>query len=92
MMEVLQSVGFGALQPEGAYYVLADYSQLPIPQAGWDSTRFARWMVAEIGVAVVPGSVFYSLPGYGERMLRFAFPKKLDTLRAAGECMARMAG
>ncbi len=87
MMGILDSVGFVAPEPQGAYYVLADYSQSSISQAEWDSTRFARWMIEEIGVAVVPGTVFYSLPGYGEHSVRFAFPKRIETLQAASERM-----
>jgi aminotransferase len=90
MMGILRETGFVAPMPEGSYYVLAEYSQVPIPQAQWDSTRFAVWMVEEIGIAVVPGNVFYSPPGYGEHSVRFAFPKKLETLRAAGERMRQM--
>lgn len=69
---------------------MADYTRLPIPQAQWDSTRFAQWMTTEIGVAVVPGTSFYSLPGYGRQSIRFAFPKKPATLQQAGERMMRM--
>ncbi len=90
IMEILQTLGFQAPVPQGAYYVMADYSRLPIPQAQWDSMRFAVWMVEHVGVAVVPGIVFYSLPGYGQSSVRFAFPKKLETLRAAEERMRGM--
>ena len=90
MMGILEEMSFTAPMPEGSYYILADYSQAPIPQAQWDSMRFAKWMVAEIGVAVVPGSIFYSLPGYGDQSVRFAFPKKLETLQAARDRMMRM--
>ncbi len=90
IMGILRDIGFRAPEPEGSYYIMADYSQVPAPQAEWDSVRFAIWMVEEVGVAVVPGSVFYSLPGYGDRSVRFAFPKKLATLRAAEERMRRM--
>jgi aspartate/methionine/tyrosine aminotransferase len=90
MMSTLEELGFRATLPEGAYYTMADYTQLDIPQAQWDSTRFAQWMTTEIGVAVVPGTSFYSLPGYGQQSIRFAFPKRLETLRAAGERMMRM--
>ncbi|NLE45192.1 MAG: pyridoxal phosphate-dependent aminotransferase [Chloroflexi bacterium] len=89
-MDILRKVGFTAPAPEGAYYVLADYTDVPIPQAAWDSMRFAVWMVEEMGIAVVPGTVFYSVPGYGDRSVRFAFPKRFDTLRAAGEHLQRM--
>ena len=92
MVDILSELGFTAPVPEGSYYILADYSHLPIPQAQWDSTRFAEWRVETIGVAAVPGTVFYSLPGYGEHSLRFAFPKRLDTLRAAGERLRHMLG
>jgi len=90
IMDVLHSAGFTAPTPEGSYYVLADYSQVRIPQAEWGSMRFAVWLVEQIGVAVVPGIVFYSLPGYGEQSVRFAFPKKPETLRAAGQRMQAM--
>ena len=90
MMAILDEFGFSAATPEGAYYVLADYSQVQAPQAGWDSMKFAVWMVEEIGVAVVPGIVFYSLEGYGDHSVRFAFPKKIATLKAAGEQMRKM--
>jgi aminotransferase len=90
MMGVLGEIGFVAPMPEGAYYVLADYSQAPIPQSQWDSTRFAMWMLKEAGVAATPGTVFYSLPGYGKKSVRFAFPKKVETLRAAGERMTQI--
>jgi len=90
MMSILDEIGFAAPAPEGAYYVLADYSAVPIPQAELDSMQFAVWMVKEVGVAVVPGIVFYSQEGRGDRSVRFAFPKKIATLQAAGEKMRRM--
>jgi aminotransferase len=90
IVDILEELGFRTPTPEGAYYVLADYSGVPIPQSQWDSTRFAEWMTSEIGVAVVPGTVFYSQPGYGDHSVRFAFPKKLATLQAARERMVNM--
>jgi aminotransferase len=90
MMATLEEIGFTATLPEGAYYTMAEYGHMDIPQAQWDSTRFANWMTTEIGVAVVPGTSFYSLPGYGERSVRFAFPKKFETLQEAGARMMKM--
>jgi aminotransferase len=87
MMTILDEMGFKAPPPEGAYYVLADYTGLTIPQAEMNSMDFAVWMVEQVGVAVVPGIVFYSQEGYGDRSVRFAFPKKIATLEAAGELM-----
>ena len=85
IMEILTDVGFQASTPQGAYYIMADYSQLPIPQASLTPTEFAYFMASDVGVAVVPGDSFYSLAGYGRSTIRFAYPKKLTTLEQAGE-------
>ncbi len=85
MMEILTAAGFQASTPQGAYYIMADYSQLPIPQASLPPMEFAHFMAAEVGVAVVPGDSFYSLAGYGRSTIRFAYPKKITTLEQAGE-------
>jgi aminotransferase len=90
MLGYLEEAGFRTTLPEGAYYTMADYTCLDIPQATWDSTQFAMWMTKVIGVAVVPGTSFYSLPSYGLQSVRFAFPKKLATLQEAGERLQRM--
>ena len=90
IMEILTSVGFQASTPQGAYYIMADYSQLPIPQASLGPTEFAYFMASDVGVAVVPGNSFYSLEGYGRSSIRFAFPKKLTTLEQAGERLLKL--
>ena len=90
MMEILTNVGFQANVPQGAYYIMADYSQLPVPQVSLTPTEFAHFMAAEVGVAVVPGDSFYSLDGYGRSHIRFAYPKKLTTLEQAGERLMKL--
>ena len=85
MMEILTQAGFQANPPQGAYYIMADYSQLPIPQASLPPMDFAYFMASKVGVAVVPGGSFYALEGYGRSSIRFAYPKKLATLEQAGE-------
>lgn len=87
MYDILTELGFRLSLPEGAYYMLADYSQIPIPQAQLDPLEFARWLTKEARVAAVPGRHFYSLPGHGQRHVRFAFPKQIATLEEAGERM-----
>jgi aminotransferase len=56
-----------------------------------DDVTFARRLIADPGVATVPGSSFYSRPELGRSKVRFAFPKRLETLRAAAERLARLA-
>jgi aminotransferase len=67
--------------PEGAYYVLADFSQL----SGLPDDEFARWLVRNVGVATVPGSSFYHDRALGKKFVRFAFCKRHSTLEAAAE-------
>jgi aminotransferase len=81
MLAVLAEVGFDARPPEGAYYVMADIGHLGFE----DDTKAALHLVEHVGVATVPGSSFFANAADGRRLLRFAFPKKLETLEAAGE-------
>jgi len=77
--------GFRAVSPEGAYYILADFSAL----SDLDDTAFAHWLARERGVAPVPGSSFFSRPGLGRRYVRFVFCKTDDMLL---EASARLRG
>ena len=88
MIQILDEAGFVAQPPEGAYYVMADFSSY---QFDGDDHDFARWLTTEAGVAVVPGSSFYHTPGLGHNTVRFAFPKKLETLQEAGKRLRRAA-
>ena len=45
-------------------------------------------LIRDPGVAAVPGSSFFSRPELGRTKLRFAFPKRLETLAAAAERLA----
>jgi aminotransferase len=49
---------------------------------------FTRRLIADPGVAGVPGSSFFSRPELGRTKVRFAFPKRLETLHAAAERLA----
>ena len=75
----LVDAGFRLRYPEGAYYVLADFSDL----SDQSDVEFAHWLTRNIGVAPVPGSSFYSQAGEGRAFVRFAFCKTEDLLREA---------
>jgi aminotransferase len=81
LVPALVEAGFRAMPPDGAYYVMTDISGV----TDEDDVTFAKRIVATPGVAAVPGSSFYSRRELGRTKLRFAFPKRLETLRAAGE-------
>ena len=86
IVRALEEAGFKFSVPEGAYYVLADFSDL----SSLPDDEFARWLTREIGVAPVPGSSFYHDPALGRKLVRFAFCKKLETLERAGERLANV--
>jgi aminotransferase len=90
LLDALEAGGFRTWRPDGAYYVMTDITSL----TDADDVTFARQLVASPGVAVVPGSSFYSRPELGRTKVRFAFPKRHETLRAAADRLSsvRVAG
>lgn len=80
MHAILSEVGLGPVLPQGAYYMMAD-----IRHTGLDDRAFARFLVEEVGVAIVPGTSFWSDTAAGSAWVRFAFPKRPETLNAARE-------
>jgi aminotransferase len=84
LMDGLLAAGFGCTAPEGAYYVLADFSAL----SSLPDDAFAAWLTREVGVAPVPGSSFYGRPELGRRQVRFAFCKTVEMLREAAQRLA----
>ncbi len=86
LMRGLIESGFTPTLPRGAYYIMAGFEAFDFD----DDVRFARHLVEEIGVAVVPGSSFFSNPRDGSRLVRFCFPKKDVTLDACVERLQRL--
>ncbi|HUK75259.1 MAG TPA: aminotransferase class I/II-fold pyridoxal phosphate-dependent enzyme [Nitrososphaerales archaeon] len=88
LMKSLEAMGFDCLKPQGAYFIMADFSEL------WkgDDVSFAERMVKDGGVAMVPASSFFSSPGLGRKQARLAFPKQDRTLREAVERMRKRVG
>ncbi len=79
LCSALSEAGFSFSVPEGAYYVLADFSAL----SSQGDREFALWLASEVGIATVPGSSFHATPGLGGSYVRFAFCKKRETLEQA---------
>jgi aspartate/methionine/tyrosine aminotransferase len=79
IVKSLQRLGFRAVSPEGAYYVLADFSSI----SHADDTTFARNLTKNAKVAAVPGSSFYAHKDMGRSKVRFSFAKRDQTLREA---------
>ena len=96
LLAALDAAGLAYRQPEGAYYVMADFATIDWDAAkyarpSWSMDRvFAEYIAREIGVAVVPGSSFYDQRG-GETRVRFNFAKREDTLREAARRLRSLA-
>jgi aspartate/methionine/tyrosine aminotransferase len=86
MLDALVEAGFRCFKPRGAYYVMTDISGFGFQ----DDVSFARYLVEEIGVAVVPGSSFYHSPDLGRQQVRFCFSKADATLDEAARRLRRL--
>ena len=95
LLKILTAAGFTVYKPRGAYYIMTDIGHFADPDstrfpADTRDVRFAKYLVQEIGVAVVPGSSFYNDPNDGATQVRFTFCKKESTLAAAEERLSRL--
>lgn len=86
IVPVLTEVGFKCNYPEGAYYVMADISNFGFE----DDFAFTKFLIREIGVAVVPGSSFYQNKALGKQQVRFCFCKKDETLEEAARRLQKL--
>jgi aminotransferase len=86
LLPSLEEAGLRPFMPDGAYYVMVDIGAV----TDEDDVTFARRLTADPGVASVPGSSFYSRPELGRTKVRFAFPKRDETLAEAARRLRRI--
>ena len=79
----LAKTRFKLLPSEGSYFQCVDISDV----SDLNEADFCKWLTTEIGVAAIPLSAFYG-DGFDQRVVRFCFAKKDETLNAA---LARLA-
>jgi len=76
---------FKILPTTGSYFQCVDISDVSdLPEA-----EFCKWLTTEIGVAAIPLSAFYG-NGFDQRIVRFCFAKKDETLNLALEKLAKL--
>jgi aminotransferase len=90
LLDVVTRAGFAPTDPEGAYYIMADFSALR-RSPDQNDVDFGMWLIKEIGVATVPGSSFFWDRSNGANFVRFAYCKRDETLHAAAERLLRIA-
>ena len=88
VMQVIDAAGMSAIQPQGTYFIMGDFSQV---YEGND-VEFCKHLIEQIGVATIPPSAFFS-PNHkhlAENHVRFAFCKSDETLEQAAERMTKL--
>ena len=76
---------FEFLPCDGTYFILAKYDNI----CDFGDKKMAEWLTKEKGVAVIPISVFYS-DGTDEKIIRFCFAKKDETLIEAAKKLSAL--
>jgi methionine transaminase len=87
--EGLKQTKFKLLPSEGSYFQCVDISGLAVPERNLPEADFCKWLTTEIGVAAIPLSAFYG-NGFDQRVVRFCFAKKDETLNTALGRLARL--
>jgi aminotransferase len=86
LVGVLEEAGFKCFKPDGAYYIMTSIEEFGFA----NDVEFTRHLIREAGVAVVPGSSFYTRPELGAQQIRFCYCKRDETLQAAAERLQRL--
>jgi methionine aminotransferase len=73
------------LPSQGSYFQCVDISGV----SDLGEAEFCKWLTTEIGVAAIPLSPFYG-NGFDQRVVRFCFAKKDETLQLALERLAKL--
>ena len=73
------------LPSTGSYFQCVDISAV----SDLNEADFCQWLTREVGVAAIPLSAFYG-DGFDQRVVRFCYAKKDDTLRAALERLRKL--
>ncbi len=73
------------LPSQGSYFQCVDISEI----SDLSEADFCQWLTREIGVAAIPLSAFY-VDKFDQRVVRFCFAKKDDTLRDAIERLRKL--
>jgi len=83
--EGLKKTKFRMLPGEGTYFQCVDISAV----SDLNEADFCKWLTTEIGVAAIPLSAFYG-NGFDQKVVRFCFAKKDETLHTALERLAKL--
>jgi len=81
----LAGTRFKLLPSQGSYFQCVDISEV----SDLNEADFCQWLTREVGVAAIPLSAFYG-NGFDQRVVRFCFAKKDETLELALERLKKL--
>jgi methionine aminotransferase len=87
--EGLAGTRFTLLPGQGTYFQCVGIGDLAVPERDLPEADFCQWLTREIGVAAIPLSAFYG-NAFDQKVIRFCFAKKDDTLHSALQRLARL--
>lgn len=79
MVSSLRNLGFTLREPQGAYYLMANFKNLGFA----DDEEAANLLLEQAKVATVTGRSFYQKPESGRYELRFCFALGEDKIQTA---------
>lgn len=85
----LAATRFRLLPGQGTYFQCVGIENLTVAERDLPEADFCQWLTREIGVAAIPLSAFYG-DGFDQKVVRFCFAKRDDTLREALGRLARL--
>lgn len=85
LYNALQEADFKPYLPKGSYYIMANIAHLRKKLNVKDDFGFSKELLKLTGIAIVPGTSFYSDGVKGSDLIRFTFCKKLETLQQVSQ-------
>lgn len=79
-LQQMEGIPLQPISCEGTYFQLFNYAAV----SDMNDLDFSKWLTTEVGVAAIPVSAFYA-SGRDEKVIRFCFAKKEQTLKRAAE-------
>jgi N-succinyldiaminopimelate aminotransferase len=86
LVDVLAACGLKPIRPAGGFFILTDISAFPSP----NGREFCYHLARNLGVAPIPMDTFYLNQCHGERIARFTFSVRQETLLAAAKRLAKL--
>ncbi|KAI3385991.1 hypothetical protein SNEBB_002795 [Seison nebaliae] len=94
IIKMMQGIGMQPIEPEGAYFLMADFSTLKLSmifeseefrQDPWNDVKLVKYLMKYLKVAAIPVTAFYtqSHKHFVENYIRLCYAKDFETLLQA---------